>query len=398
MTRQWIYSGYFYLIIITLLGILLRWKMIAPVWPELQFLHIVHAHSHVAFLGWVYFILNVVIVRHCFPVHSLTQRSMKIYYYLLHVSVVGMLITFSYQGYGVYSIAFSTLHAFLSYYFAYRFFSYRSQNWPWFASSFYQAAIWFNLLSSLGPWGVALNQMIGSGDSNLSNLFVYYYLHLQYNGWFTFVILGVCYSLAYPTATKPTSTIRWLFYMVAVSVIPSYLSTSLWFFDHPLAALIGMIGSLLQFLAIALFLIHVAKPLWLKQQDGAMRWLLGLSFISLGVKSLFELIGAWPVLSYAVFDSRQVIIAYLHLTLLGFITSFLLYYIVVVYTSQRLAMSSTVYCMGVAGMIILLFLAGLFEWVKISLTKSIWIGLLGTSLLIGGALLKMFWDIHKSYR
>ena len=398
MTRQWIYSGYFYLIIITLLGILLRWKMIAPVWPELHFMNLVHAHSHVAFLGWVYFIINIVIIRHCFPPNSLNQRSMIVYYYLLHISVIGMLITFSYQGYGAFSIAFSTLHAFLSFYFAYKFFSYRSKNWPWFARSFYQAAIWFNLLSSLGPFGVALNQMIGSGDNDLSNLFVYYYLHLQYNGWFTFIILGLCYSLAYPADAKPSSSARRLFYALTFSVIPSYLSSSLWFFDHPLGALIGMAASLFQFAAIAIFLIHVAKPLWIKQQKGALRWLLGLSFASLGVKSLFELIGAWPTLAHAVFDSRQVIIAYLHLTLLGFVTSFLIYYIVGEHTKHRLSLASPLYCLGVSAMIALLFLAGLYQWLKIPLTQNIWIGLLATSLLIGGAVLKLFWDIHKSYQ
>lgn len=181
--RKWLYSAYMYLFLITLLGILLRWKMVAPIFPGLQFMHLVHAHSHVAFLGWVYFLINAVIIRHCFPEGFNEKKSTRIYYFLLHVSVLGMLISFSYQGYGPLSIAFSTLHAFLSYYFAFQFFSHRKKKWPWYAKSFYQAAIWFNLLSSLGPWGLAIAGATGFGNTEINNFFIYYYLHLQYNGW-----------------------------------------------------------------------------------------------------------------------------------------------------------------------------------------------------------------------
>lgn len=397
--RKWLYSAYIYLFIITLLGILLRWKMIEPILPGLQYMHLVHAHSHVAFLGWVYFLINAVIIQHCFPKGFSKKQSMRIYYYLLHVSVLGMLISFSCQGYGPFSIAFSTLHAFLSYFLAFQFFSQRNNQWPWYAKTFYQAAICFNLLSSLGPWGLAIAGATGIGNEDINNFFIYYYLHLQYNGWFTFIILGMCYRFVLMEKPAQRSWAKWQFILLTISVVPSYLSSSLWFIDHPIAVGLGITGSILQFISISIFLILVSPSLWRRQNGVSLRMLLGLSLVSLVVKSLLELLSAWPTLAYAIFESRQVIIGYLHLTLLGFITSYLLFFTGKEFTLKKLSIPPVaLYLTGTAGMIFLLFFAGLFQWLRWAMPPSIWLALLVTGVLSGCGIVGIFWDIHRGFR
>ncbi len=85
-----------------------------------------------------------------------------------------------------------------------------------------------------------------------------------------------------------------------------------------------------QDVALVLFigvLVRLRKPL-LKQLPAATRWLWFLSLIAFSIKIILQALSAIPSLSYLAFGFRPVVIGYLHLILLGFVTLFILGYFV----------------------------------------------------------------------
>ncbi len=94
------------------LGLILRFSFIGNI--AVNFRYLTHAHSHVAMLGWLYLML------YTFTVHLFAKRNQKVYRYLFfitQISILGMLFSFPFQGYAAFSIVFSSIHIFVSYFF-----------------------------------------------------------------------------------------------------------------------------------------------------------------------------------------------------------------------------------------------------------------------------------------
>lgn len=399
--KKWIISGFVYFIIITLIGIILRWKMITPILPHLQFMNLVHAHSHVAFLGWVFFILAGILIKLTMPRSFWNSKKLNILFVLLHVSVLGMLASFSLQGYGMFSILFSTIHIFLSYYFAYLYFTNQQNELPLIVKRFFHTGVFFNVISSIGPWGLAASGMMGNQQHDIFNLFIYLYLHLQYNGWFTFIAMGLAYLLLERSSSSYSlSLAKRQHLFLFLSVIPTYVTSIMWFDLSAFWEWIGISGAVLQFLGIALFLMIVFKPLIQREKENWAKSLLLLFFASLGIKSCLELVGAWPAMASMIYDNRQIIIGYLHLTLLGAISSFLIYVLIKEngISEGGIPLHSTSSILFVAGtitMITLLFIAGLLQWLSLPVQSWLWITLFLSSLIIGLGILGITPSIVK---
>jgi hypothetical protein len=105
-----------FLFIASCIGLFLRYQVISPI-DGVVYSYVLHAHSHVMFLGWVF---NVLIIA--FTTEFAEVRGFKILFWFLQFCVLGMLISFPLQGYGVFSITFSTLHTFAALVFIIQFF------------------------------------------------------------------------------------------------------------------------------------------------------------------------------------------------------------------------------------------------------------------------------------
>ncbi len=103
--------------IAALLGLTLRFAFIQEI-PFFKFKNILHAHSHVAMLGWLYLGLYGLVVCYFVPNEQAAPKFYTRLFWLTQISVLGMLFSFPFQGYGPVSIAFSTLHIFCAYAFA----------------------------------------------------------------------------------------------------------------------------------------------------------------------------------------------------------------------------------------------------------------------------------------
>ena len=119
MKKQWSKISLIFLFLVALMGTLLR--SIAFIQQPFEYLNLVHAHSHVAFQGWVYTIMILLLTNIFLTEDQIKKGRYPLQFMLTVFVVVGVMISFSLQGYALYSIIFSTLFQLLNYWFIYRF-------------------------------------------------------------------------------------------------------------------------------------------------------------------------------------------------------------------------------------------------------------------------------------
>src|SRR5690606_18998709 len=187
----WFRVAVFNLMLVAFIGVMLRYK-IAYALPFVHQKHLLHAHSHFAFTGWVTQILMALLVSRLY--HD-QQDAFKKYAPVLYSNLIaayGMLFTFPFQGYGLYSIGFSTLSIFTAYAFAIMYWRninrvrQKSPGDPWF-----KAALFFNVVSSAGAFALAIMMATKTAHPDRYLASSYFFLHFQYNGWFFFACMGL---------------------------------------------------------------------------------------------------------------------------------------------------------------------------------------------------------------
>src|SRR5688572_15560443 len=108
------------LAIVALLGFTLRSKILFPI-PFIDYRSYLSAHSHFAFAGWAGMALTVLLIYNLLPIYL---SSRKVYLWILvaiEVSSLGMAVSFPLQGYGTWSIFFSSCYIVVNYVFAFVF-------------------------------------------------------------------------------------------------------------------------------------------------------------------------------------------------------------------------------------------------------------------------------------
>lgn len=323
--RPWLRISLLNFLIVALLGVTLRYK-IAFALPFVDQKHLLHAHSHFAFTGWITQLLMV------FMVAYLSQhepgcwlRYRKILVANL-VTAYGMLLTFPVEGYGLFSILFSTLSIFVSYWFAFAYWrdlnrlpaQYITHNW-------FKASLLFSVISSIGAFTLAFMMANKTVHQNWYLASTYFFLHFQYNGWFLFACGGIFHWLLQQRGVyiRGAKTIFWLF---AAACIPAYFLSALWLPMNTLVYLLVILAAVMQMAGWAVFAwkaLPQMKPL-VQSWPPAAKWLMGLSAVALTMKLLLQLGSTVPVLSNLAFGFRPIVIGYLHLVLLAVISLFLL--------------------------------------------------------------------------
>lgn len=141
------------LFIVALLGVTMRYK-IAYSLPFIEQKNFLHAHSHFAFAGWITQALMTLMIAWLAKTSS--EDIFKKYRWLLIgnlISAYGMLLSFPWEGYGIFSITFSTLSIFISYAFAFVFWKDLNRQEIKNASHYwFKAALVFSVISSLGAF------------------------------------------------------------------------------------------------------------------------------------------------------------------------------------------------------------------------------------------------------
>jgi hypothetical protein len=315
----------FNLLLVSAIGVILRYK-IAFSLPFIDQKHLLHGHSHFAFSGWITHALMVLLVSYLGLQKG--ETVYKKYRWILNANLVtayGMLISFPIQGYGLYSIIFSTLSIFVSYAFAIVY-------WKDLDSSpvkkishwWIKASLLFNAISSAGAFGLAYMMATKNVHQNWYLAAVYFFLHFQYNGWFLFACMGLATEkYLYNT---PVAILKKIFWLFAAACIPAYFLSALWLpipvwvYVMVVIAAFSQLGGWI----ITLQQVKIQLPFIQVAANTFSRWILLLSSIALSIKLLLQLGSTIPSLSKIAFGFRPIVIGYLHLILLGVITLFLL--------------------------------------------------------------------------
>jgi len=240
----------------------------------------------------------------------------------------GMLISFPIEGYGPFSILFSTLSIFVSYAFAVKYWKdlNKESEHP-IAYFWFKAAVFFNAFSSLGAFGLAFLLIHKIIMQQWSLAAVYFFLHFQYNGWFFFGCGGLLMSVIEKKIYN-RNFLKRVFLLFLVTCIPCYFLSVLWL---PLPLPIYLLIALAAFLQLLAWLLLANRLIKYRNQFFEIplfsKRLFVLSAVAISFKLILQLISTIPALSQMAFGFRPIVIGYLHLVLLGVITIFILSYI-----------------------------------------------------------------------
>jgi hypothetical protein len=312
-----------FLFIGSLIGVFLRLQFISPT-RGTNYSFFLHGHSHIMFLGWIFNALYIGFTLNHIPENQ--QRSFRNLFVVLQVLVVGMLVSFPIQGYGLYSILFSTLHTFVAIAFVIKFFKETkviTSTSVWYA----RVALVFFLISAAGPFSLGYLMSAGLGQSNWYYFSIYFYLHFQYNGFFLFGILSLLFNLLERRHINfKVAEAKSLGILLAFTCIPTYLLSTLWANPDYFYNIAGGVGALIQmFSLIFLVRITIVNNTGLQKVfNRTSRYFLFICLLCFAAKLLLQIISALPAVAQLAYELRPVTIAYLHLVLVGVISLWLL--------------------------------------------------------------------------
>lgn len=346
----------------SLLGLFMRFAYIGSIDIPFQYRYLVHAHSHVAILGWVYLALFGLSIASFLPEW---YSKYKLLFWSTQVSVIGMLLSFPFQGYAAVSISFSTLHLILSYFFIYQFWK-DTKHLKSLGVKMMHTAMLYMFLSTLGLWGMGPIMAMKLGGSWIQ-VVIQFFLHFQFNGWFVFAVLAL---LFHKIKLEPTKNFRRFFVLLNLSLPLTYALPISWYFKSPIWWWCNTIGILLQFLSVYYLLVLLkpkVKQYW-QQADVLKRSLILFTGLSFSLKILLQSGSFVPSLAESLSIHVNFVIGFIHLTMLGMITGFLLLFLLEVsnFIGNRLLLNLGVslFIAGVFFTELLLFIQGLLFYLE----------------------------------
>ena len=310
-----------YFFLVGLLGVFLRLFYVTPI--PANYRYVVHAHSHIALLGWAYIGLATLIYK-CYFTEVNKSKTYRNIFWFTNITILGMLVTFPFTGYALFSITFSTLFLVASYFFAWFVLKHLPKQYKGtFSFKCIRAALWYMVVSSIGPWAIGGIMATMGSTSIWYKLSIYFYLHFQYNGWFILALIGILFYILERNELKPQKgDFKSFFLLLNAGIILSFFLSVLWVEPPVGFYILSAAGAILQVLAFyKLFLI--LKKLWpgFKQKISPFLDLLfKLTGIFLAVKIILQLLTAIPYFANLSAIYTDFVIGYLHWTFLGVIS------------------------------------------------------------------------------
>lgn len=351
--------GYF--LFIAILGVLLR--CFAVIVIDFNYKHIVHAHSHVALLGWVYTALMVLIYQLYLKNAGVEKKHKRIFWFT-QLTIVGMLVTFPFTGYALFSILFSTFFLIASYVFSYLVLKHTPQELK--TTNSYKCIKWslgYMIISSVGPWalGIIMNTL-GETSSWYRNA-IYFYLHFQYNGWFLLALFGILFRVFEQNQIQISDTVFKNFFMLFnIGIIFTFLISILWMNLSLTINFLAILGGLFQIIAFAILLKEI-----IKQKEKISAIFSNLTFnifktiaVFFIIKLLMQFVGSFPYFSNTI--SIDFVIGYIHWIFLGIVSLALLSFMHFLELIKLTKTSIAIYLLGFILTETFIFYRGFSSW------------------------------------
>ncbi|MEE9362008.1 MAG: hypothetical protein V3U92_05360 [Cellulophaga sp.] len=380
-----------YLLVIALLGVFLRLFFVVSI--PVDYRYIVHSHSHVALLGWVYTGLTTLIYWQ-YLVKAEQAKKYRRIFISTQITIIGMLVVFPFTGYALFSIIFSTLFLLVSYWFLWFFLKYTTSEQK--RTNGYKCirlALWYMVLSSIGPWALGIIvTTLGSGSDLYRNA-IYFYLHFQYNGWFIVALFGILIHVLEENKIMLSKTLFNRFYWTLNSgVMLTYFLSILWMEPHMLFYVLAGIGAVLQVISFGILFAKIHR-LWgvlSTHFSGIVQFILKSAVFFYCIKLVAQFMGAIPYFATSVAQNKDFVIGYIHWVFLGVISvcvfGFLSYYKLMKISKREFI----VYLVGFSLTEVLIFYKGIVLWLGFPLLENYFMLLFITSVFFLLAITAIF--------
>ncbi|MDT8412001.1 MAG: hypothetical protein RQ875_06045 [Vicingaceae bacterium] len=323
MPKYWVVTSLINFLIAALLGLVLRYAFISEI--DFNFRFLTHAHSHIAMLGWLYLMLYSFIVYRYLP------KIRKIYHYLFFVTqsaVIGMLFSFPFQGYAAFSIVFSSLHIFASYFFV-KLILKDLKPFTTIDKKFIRAALWFMVISTIGIWCLPISIVVFGKNSDAYNIAIQTFLHFQFNGWFIFGMIGLFINYLTNHPIEKNQPLKKALGWLILSVVFTLALPISWFIKLPALNILNSVGVIFQLIGFYHLIIALKKPLstFLSSATLYIKSLVYFILISMVIKVLFQSFSVFPEVNEASIQIRNLVIGFIHLLMLGVASGALLLFL-----------------------------------------------------------------------
>lgn len=357
-----------------------QWQLLGKDLPWFLFFrteYLLHAHSHVALLGWVFLALAGLILEAGTHRNRLPVRTIRVLAALIILVTIILFVAFIRDGYAPLSIAMSTVHMLFGYVFAWIFFRHARSDGNKGSCYFLEGAVFWMVMASAGPLLLALSRGLSPFWMDVA---VHYYLHVLFNGWLLFGLAGLSYRYyIHPRYYRRV----WPFWLMLTGLLPAFLSrlepekASFIVVSYSAQSVSGIIGSIM-FAAGGMGVVFYTiisqwsrKGLWRPEKILFWTGLTGSLLVF-----LLQAAMAWPPVALMWTQSDFLRVGYIHLHLLGVVTTLLLYGLMVrmvPWSGMKKTMPQfplfrisyrigvLLFIFGVLAMIILLLLIGVFQ-------------------------------------
>lgn len=327
MKKSWLIVCLINFCIAAIMGILMRLNYLIPM--EFNYGFMLHAHSHTVILGWCYLAVYGFLLSNFLSKDELEKPVYNRLFWVTEISVIGMMASFPFQGYALFSIFFSTLHILCSYYFCHLLLK-NHRKITLIEGKMLKTALFFMVFSTLGVWCLGPVASSGAKDSAFYNLAIQFFLHFQFNGWFLFAVLGLFFSkiqkMGIILSQKMFKPFYWTF---LGSIFLTYGLPLSWYFSSTIAQISNSFGLILQLISL-FFLAKLLSPHLKKIRQNLSHItsiLYGFAFSCLVLKILIQSATFLPEIALASHTIRNFTIGFIHLIMLGIVNTFLFAFI-----------------------------------------------------------------------
>lgn len=397
LKRKWVLVAFANFSIAALMGLLLRSASFIDM-PWLNFRHMTHAHSHAAMMGWLYMAIFALLMHFFLSVEERKKKKYERTFIALQIAVIGMMASFPFQGYAAISISFSALHLFSSYTFlTFIWRNAKSENRQ--AIVLLKTAIILMMFSTLGVYALGpVTAKIGR-LTDAYHLCIQFFLHFQFQGWFVFAVSALLFQQLSKLgiAMKPFQfrAFHLLLMIAALGMVALPTAQYLHLTELLPFNTIGTLGQLIAVVLLIGFLFPFRDTF--NKQPKWVRICAWIALISVLLKAIGQAALSWPEIALVPLNIRPMIIGFIHLLMLGMITSYLL---MVLLQTNVLSASSTSFKFGSSTLFLGIVLTEAFLFAQ---GASVWTGfgawsLYNEALFVGSFLLVigvigLFWSV-----
>jgi hypothetical protein len=332
--RLWLSISLFNFWVVTLLGVLLRTKSVFSL-PGIDYNQLLNTHSRFALGAWVTLVLVVLMTFALLPEERSRKRIYPILFGSITVTSWALIFTLPIKNHMILLNVISTLYILVTYVFSWVFIrdvyrAFRSKTLSRTTMLLAISAVLCLVLSSGGIFMLAYLFAMKCANIVLYRDALFSFLHLQYNGFFTLSVLVLLFHHLerYLTPAQNRQVYRFAV-LLAFSVIPSMFLSYHWSDPSIYFHVMAYLGSTLLIVTVLMFIPIFRYILNTYVLMNGLTKLIGiLSLSAFMLKMMLLGLTIFNFVGNPVFGDRPIIMGFLHMVFLVFVTLFIMIYLV----------------------------------------------------------------------